>query len=249
MAISATEILGTIPLGTLVLVKNVKLGVNPWRGWTYTHEHYSVVYQVPSSIWKNDPDGVFALEMYRWSLVLCAFLFFALFGFADEARRHYRGVYASIASRIGYPRSVLHRSSHACVVHSIYGSFATDRFFFFFSASSFPYVKSNGAIAVTVVKTGLEKQDSSFSLTHQSSIPSISIANDHKKPDFRVEQFSPSNTLTSSSEEESFYESKTQDQSTMPAVVIMPMAPPATVPPHFPETTRSILRASSYDVV
>jgi hypothetical protein len=113
-------------------------------------------------------------------------------------------------------------------------------------------VKNNGAIAVTVVKTSLEKQDSSisqFSLTHQSSIPSISIANDHKNPDFRVEQFSPSNTVTSSSVE-SFHESKTQDQTTMPAKAIMPTAPPATVPPHFPETTRSILRAySGYDAV
>ena len=125
MAISASEILGTIPLGTLCIVKNVKLGVNPWRGWAYTHEHYSVVYQVPASIWKNEPDDVFALEMFRWSLVLCAFVFFALFGFADEARRHYRSVYASIASRIGYSISTLHRPSHACVVHSIYRSIAT----------------------------------------------------------------------------------------------------------------------------
>jgi hypothetical protein len=122
---------------------------------------------------------------------------------------------------------------------------------FFFSTSPVRYVKNNGAIAVTVVKTGLEKQDSSMSLTQQSSILSIGIANDHKKPDFRVEQFSPSSTVTSSSAE-SFHtcKSKTQDQTTMPAVVIMPTAPPATVPPHFPETTRSILRAySSYDEV
>jgi pheromone a factor receptor len=125
MAISATEILGTIPLGTLLIVKNAKLGVHPWRGWAYTHDHYSVVHQVPASIWKNVPDGAFGLEMYRWLLVLCAFLFFALFGFADEARRHYRSVYASIASRIGYSISALHRSSHACVVHLIYGCIAT----------------------------------------------------------------------------------------------------------------------------
>jgi pheromone a factor receptor len=231
IAISATEILGTIPLGTLIIVKNAKLGVDPWKGWAWTHEDYSVVYQVPASIWKNTPDA-FALEMYRWSLVLCAFLFFALFGFADEARRHYRSVYASIASRIGYSISALHKSSHA--------------------ASSVPHVKGNGGIAVNAVKRGVEKQDLSLSLSHQSSMPSISIANDHKIPDFRVEQFSPSNTMTAvtSSSVESFHESKTQDQSTMPSVVMMPTAPPATVPPHFPETTRSTLRAySSYDAV
>jgi len=54
----------------------------------------------------------------------------------------------------------------------------------FFSTSSLPYVKSNGGIAVTVVKTGGEKQDSSISLTEQSSILSISVATGHKKPDF-----------------------------------------------------------------
>jgi pheromone a factor receptor len=133
MAISASEILGTIPLGTLFMVKNVKLGVDPWRGWVYTHEHYSVVYQVPASIWKNEPDSVFALEMFRWSLVLCAFVFFALFGFADEACRHYRSVYASIASHIGYSISALHRSSYACVVHSIHESIVTHGAHFFFS--------------------------------------------------------------------------------------------------------------------
>jgi len=225
MCVSATEILGTIPLGTLYIIKNAQLGVEPWRGWAYVHKNYSAVYQVPSSIWKNDPDSVFGLEMYRWSLVLCAFLFFALFGFADEARRHYRSVYASIASRIGYSTSALHTSSNA--------------------TSSLPYVRNNA------VKTGGEKQDPSLSLTYQSSIPSISIADGHDKTDFKVEQFSPSNTMTSSSGSvESFHESKAQDQSAMPAVVVMPAAPPATVPPHFPETIRSTLRAySSYNAV
>ena len=122
MIVSAVEILGTIPLGTVLIVKNVKMGVDPWRGWTYTHEHYSAVYQVPASVWKNSPNSVLFLEMYRWSLVLCAFLFFALFGFADEARRHYRLVRASIASRIGYSTSALQKSSHTCVVRSTYGS-------------------------------------------------------------------------------------------------------------------------------
>jgi pheromone a factor receptor len=133
MAVSAFEILGTVPLGTFYIVHNAKLGVAPWRGWAYTHEDYSVVYQIPASIWKNNHNDVLGLEMFRWSLVLCAFLFFALFGFADEARRHYRHVYASIASRIGYSTSLLHRSSHACVVHPNYWSITTHGCSHFFS--------------------------------------------------------------------------------------------------------------------
>ena len=115
MVISATEIVGTIPLGTVYIVKTAKLGVGPWRGWTFTHEGYSAVYQIPASVWKNDSYNVFALEMFRWSLVLCAFLFFALFGFANEARQQYRRVYTAIASRIGYSTFILFRSSQAYV--------------------------------------------------------------------------------------------------------------------------------------
>jgi hypothetical protein len=135
---------------------------------------------------------------------------------------------------------------------SIYESIATHGCSrFFFSTSSVPYVKSNGGITVAVVKTGGEKQNSSISLTEQSSIPSISVANGHKRPDYEFDQFSPSNIRTSeSSSVESFHESKTQIQPTMPAVVIMPAAPPGTVPPHFPEMTRSTLRAHpGYDAV
>jgi len=115
MTISAMEILGTIPLGTYYIVHNSKLGVTPWRGWAHTHKHYSVVSQVPASIWKNNHDSVLALEMFRWSLVLCAFLFFALFGFANEARQNYYRLYTSISRRIGYSTSTLLRSPNAYV--------------------------------------------------------------------------------------------------------------------------------------
>ncbi len=133
MAISTTEIFGTIPLGTLYIVRDAKEGVDPWRGWGYTHDNYSAVYQFPSSVWKNNSNSVFDLEMYRWSLVLCAFIFFALFGFADEARKNYRRVYTSIASRIGFSTFTLLGSSHACVAHSIYGSISTLCSHLFFS--------------------------------------------------------------------------------------------------------------------
>ena len=133
MAISGVEILGTVPWATYYVVKEATSGVKPWKGWAYTHEDYSAVYQIPASIWKNTYSDVIALEVFRWSLVLCAFLFFALFGVADEARRHYRCVYVSIVSRIGTQTSSLRRSSHTCVVNSIYWSIAThDCSLFFF---------------------------------------------------------------------------------------------------------------------
>jgi pheromone a factor receptor len=110
MALSATELLGTIPLGTYFIVINAKAGVKPWKGWAFAHSHFSHVIQIPSVVWRKDPGGI---ETYRWSLVACAFIFFGFFGFADEARQHYRRLYTSIASRIGYSTFTHHGSSDA----------------------------------------------------------------------------------------------------------------------------------------
>jgi pheromone a factor receptor len=117
MAIGAVEVLGTIPLGTYFIVCNAKQGVKPWKSWADTHSNYSEVNQVAGFIWKNIPSVALALEVSRWSLVACAFLFFALFGFADEARLHYRRAYMWLAARLGFPTLPLHGPSHAYVVH------------------------------------------------------------------------------------------------------------------------------------
>ena len=119
MAISATEICGTIPLATYYIVFNAGNGVTPYKGWADTHRNFSTVNQVAAFIWKNDPTAVSGLELFRWSLVLCSFLFFGFFGFADEARQHYRRVYTTLASRVGYSTFTLQGSSHACVVYPI----------------------------------------------------------------------------------------------------------------------------------
>jgi len=229
MVISATEILGTIPLATYYIVHNSRLGVTPWRGWAHTHEDYSAVYQIPASIWKSNHDDVQSLEMFRWSLVLCAFLFFAFFGFANEARRNYRRLYTSIASRIGYSTSTLLRSSNA--------------------TSSVPYVKRNGGVTVSVVKTRGDKHRSSISFSDQSSMQSVSV-DDDPKPDFK-EKHLPSNTVISSSVE-GLHEPESaakQDQSALPAGT-MPTVPSPTVPPHLPGMTMSTFRAySGFDAV
>jgi pheromone a factor receptor len=99
MALSSIEIFGTIPLGTYWLVFDAKKGVGPWKSWAYQHSDYSRVVQSPDFMWKNEFDFVVGLEVYRWSLVLCASIFFAFFGFAEEARQHYRLIYTSLFHR------------------------------------------------------------------------------------------------------------------------------------------------------
>ena len=115
MAISSVEILGTIPLGTYFIVLNAEVS-SPWPGWAVAHSQYSEVTQVAGFIWKNDPHLYPQLELFRWSLVACAFLFFALFGFAREAREHYRLVYYSLARHIGKLAPAPHGALLACVV-------------------------------------------------------------------------------------------------------------------------------------
>jgi len=105
MALSSMDMVLTIPITTYLVVLDAKQGVDPWISWDDTHFNYSRVVQVPGFIWKNNPNMSQGLEMSRWSLVLCAFVFFAFFGFADEARQHYRLVYNSLARRIGYRTS------------------------------------------------------------------------------------------------------------------------------------------------
>jgi pheromone a factor receptor len=99
MALSSIEIFGTIPLGTYWIVFDAKTGVGSWKSWAWQHGDYSRVIQVPDFMWKNEFNSVVGLEVYRWSLVLCAFIFFAFFGFAEEARQHYRLIYTSLFHR------------------------------------------------------------------------------------------------------------------------------------------------------
>ena len=118
MAISTTEILGTVPLGTFFIVHNVKMGITPWTGWANMHSHYSAVEQVAGFTWKNDPQMALGLEMGRWLLVACAFIFFALFGLSAEARENYYRLYKSLTRRISTSSSAPDGAPHAYVFHS-----------------------------------------------------------------------------------------------------------------------------------
>jgi hypothetical protein len=104
-------------------------------------------------------------------------------------------------------------------------------------------MRNKGDISVSVVTTTGEKRKSDASLTDQLSIQSISIAGD-VEPGFKSEQYSSLNSVTSPSSVECL-ELKMQGQSTLPAEINMPTPPPASVPPHFPDTIKSTMRPCS----
>ncbi|KAH9986174.1 pheromone A receptor-domain-containing protein [Russula compacta] len=225
MALASIEILGTIPLGTWSIVNNARSGVTHWTNWADMHKDYSLVLQLPASYWKNIPLLAESLETMRWAVVACAFIFFGFFGFAHEARQHYRLVYTSLATRIGLSTSsgTLHGSSHL---------------------TSSSQMKSKG-VTISVVTSGIKHRDcdSIASCSDQLSIPSISIAGD-LKPDFKIEQYSPSDSPASSSVVS--IEPELESQSPQP-VATTPAVPPATYQPQLRDMTKSITPGYSGD--
>nr|VWO99367.1 Pheromone receptor CPRa1p [Ganoderma boninense] len=90
MAIASLEIVCTIPLSAYGLYLNLTSGpMNSWISWEDTHFNYSKVDQFPAIIWRTDKNAVISFELTRWLAPFCAFVFFAFFGFAQEARMHY----------------------------------------------------------------------------------------------------------------------------------------------------------------
>jgi pheromone a factor receptor len=113
MVLASMDALITVPFATYVIVANAERGVTPWISWDDTHSDYSRVIQVPSVPFGRTTTSRLGRWRYtRWTLVLAAFIFFAFFGFAEEARQHYRLAYRSIARRIGARRRLGLSTSH-----------------------------------------------------------------------------------------------------------------------------------------
>ena len=100
MCFGGLEILATIPISSYFLYGAIYDGVKPWTGWRDVHSHFSNVLFIPRSIWEKSPFKA-SYELGRWISIICAFNFFALFGFAEEARTNYRTVYLTVAKHIG----------------------------------------------------------------------------------------------------------------------------------------------------
>ena len=91
MALATCEILLTTPLAIFNIWLNATLSpVGPWISWADTHYDYGRVDQVPALLWRSFPILVISIEVTRWAAPLCALVFFAFFGLADEAKKHYR---------------------------------------------------------------------------------------------------------------------------------------------------------------
>jgi len=103
VALASVDFCFTIPLAIWAIVGNVLWGdVRPWVSWADTHWGYSRVFQFPKVLLDQNPVTGFSLETTRWAAVLCAFVFFGFFGFADEAKKNYRLLASTVSKRLGY---------------------------------------------------------------------------------------------------------------------------------------------------
>ncbi|KAH9976786.1 pheromone A receptor-domain-containing protein [Lactifluus volemus] len=113
MLLCCSEMIIVVPYSSYSLSTILKRGLTKFS-WSTLRHNYTHVPQYSTIEWQSDPVEYATDEVDAWLLVYCAFIFFAFFGFADDARNHYRRVYSSITRRIRFSKSS--GSPHACVV-------------------------------------------------------------------------------------------------------------------------------------
>ncbi|PPQ99740.1 hypothetical protein CVT24_009723 [Panaeolus cyanescens] len=102
MALASTDALLNIPMNLVVIILGaVRAEMNPYN-WDDVHFDFGRVDLYPAVYWQSDSQTHAMMEATRWSVVFCGLLFFAFFGFGDEAQRHYKLAYNSIASKLGF---------------------------------------------------------------------------------------------------------------------------------------------------
>ncbi|KAJ7156352.1 fungal pheromone STE3G-protein-coupled receptor, partial [Mycena filopes] len=90
VVLAATAVLIITPFSTLALwVTVTSTPVARWHSLAATHLNFSRVNAIPVSVWRGSKLLDVALELARWSAPMSAMAFFALFGFAPEARQQY----------------------------------------------------------------------------------------------------------------------------------------------------------------
>jgi hypothetical protein len=99
LGMTAVVLTFAIIINVAVLRINAEIPLQPQVSWDFIHANYYAVNTVPRVLMTES--AVMALESQRWASIISAFVFFAFFGFADEARSHYRKTYATLTKVVG----------------------------------------------------------------------------------------------------------------------------------------------------
>ncbi|GBE87056.1 Pheromone B alpha 3 receptor [Sparassis crispa] len=112
MGLALIEILGTVPIGVWGMTTYWRMPQYKWMGLHDMHFQFSRIPQWPVVTWWGTQQGSgYMLEI--WVTIVCPFVFFAFFGLAEEARKHYHSAATSIVRRLGISTSFLQRSQNA----------------------------------------------------------------------------------------------------------------------------------------
>ncbi|KAF9025629.1 STE3-like pheromone receptor [Hymenopellis radicata] len=103
MVLALADMCCTVPLGIYIMyIATHGIPLAPWISWEDTHFDFGRVELVPAFLWRNEKAYAITLELSRWLGPFCAFMFFGLFGFASEAKKHYKLAYTWTLKKIGY---------------------------------------------------------------------------------------------------------------------------------------------------
>ncbi|KAG9317744.1 putative fungal pheromoneG-protein-coupled receptor [Chiua virens] len=105
MLLCCMEIIFTVPLSIYVIVTNVLLYELVPYSWESVHSDFSQIVQIPTDVWQRTPLEASGVESSRWFFVLCAFVVFAFFGWAEESRNFYRQAFRSVFRHLGYSKT------------------------------------------------------------------------------------------------------------------------------------------------
>lgn len=106
MALAMTEMLCAVPLSVVTIwLTAVDSPIGPWISLSNTHIDFSRVEQLPSIVYEANPMVSVGVQLNRWAVVACSLIFFASFGFAEEARRNYAMWYRGVLRVLENPMS------------------------------------------------------------------------------------------------------------------------------------------------
>ncbi|TDL27002.1 fungal pheromone STE3G-protein-coupled receptor [Rickenella mellea] len=92
------------PFGAMFVGMNLSF-LNPYRGWQDTHAFYYDIHQIAFVDWHSFTPWRVMFEAHRWSKIVCAAIFFAIFGFSAEALQAYRNTFWEVANIVGFKRT------------------------------------------------------------------------------------------------------------------------------------------------
>ncbi|KAG8215486.1 STE3-domain-containing protein [Butyriboletus roseoflavus] len=223
MGLAGVEVICTVPLGLYTLVSNVSgVPMSSYVSWSYAHNNFGAIEQIPSVVWRQSTTGISTDEISRFFPVLGAFVFFAFFGFADEARRNYRLAYMSFAKRAGLSTGPLTANGYVHKSNSLWdalshGSSSTNS-----TSPNTSYSNSSGAMPILMTHQTEKKYDSMVSFTSRMSLPDYGGA----LADVKKESFSPTTSSSGSMSKESLADLGSVPLPTLPEATLDTSAPP-----------------------